>query len=361
MQNKRKKYLLIYVGVLIAFLFSLCFDTAESKFIPLETLKNLGALFKIAFMDVLSDGAGVEELKDLLPYYSQTIARIKMSVISMFSGMAVCFAGTIFQTTFKNPLASPNLLGVSTGVTLGNIIFVLVFQLNAYAMLSYRYPICYGMAALFVVITVFAGKFAGKKYKDFSVETMIILGMIISHLGSVFTTYYSYQITMDENGLAEIYSTLTGGSVMFVDTVSFLSFILVFIITTLPMLLIRYRYNIVSFSDEEALAMGVNGTKVRMIGLILGSFMSAAAIIHGGEIGFLSMVIPFLCRKKLHAEFGEVAITSMGIGAIFTLISRSVYNFFFYAGLPITVGTITTLIVLPVFVVSLIKRDEGFS
>ncbi len=361
MRNKRKKYLIIYSGVLVAFLFSLCFSTAESKFIPAETVKNIGAAFKIAFADIFNSGEGVEQLRNSLPYYGQTIARIKLSVISMFSGMAICFAGTIFQTTFKNPLASPNLLGVSTGVTLGNIIFVLVFQLNAYAMISYRYPICYGMAALIVFIIVLSGKIAGRKYNNFSVETMIILGMIISHLGSVFTTYYSYQITMDENGLADIYSVITGGNVIYVDTVSFLSFVLVFMVTTSPMLLIRYRYNIVTFSDEEALAMGVNGNKLRTVGLILGSFMSAAATIHGGEIGFLSMVIPFLCRKKLHAEFGEVAITSMGIGATLTLLSRSVYNFFFHAGLPVTVGAITTLIVLPIFVVSLIKRDEGFS
>lgn len=361
MQSRKRKYLLIYAGVLIAFMFSLCFSTAENKFIPIETVKNLGAVFKVAAINIFNGGSGVEELKESLPYYGQTIARIKLSAISMFSGMAICFAGTIFQTTFKNPLASPNLLGVSTGVTLGNIIFVLVFQLNAYAMISYRYPICYGMAALIVVITVFFGKFAGRKYNDFSVETMIILGMIISHLGSVFTTYYSYQISMDENGLADIYSVITGGNVIYVDTVSFLSFIAVFAATTLPMLLIRYRYNIVTFSDEEALAMGVSGNRIRTVGLILGSFMSAAAIIHGGEIGFLSMVIPFLCRKKLHAEFGEVAITSMGIGAILTLLSRSLYNFFFYAGLPVTVGTITTLIVLPVFVVSLVKRGDGFS
>ena len=85
MQSKRKKYSLIYIGVLIAFLFSLCFSTAESKFIPLETLKNLGALFKVAFMDIFNSGSGVEELKGSLPYYGQTIARIKLSAISMFS------------------------------------------------------------------------------------------------------------------------------------------------------------------------------------------------------------------------------------------------------------------------------------
>lgn len=361
MQSKKKKYVIIYLGLFFAFLFSLCFSTAESKFIPMDTIRNIGAIFKVAFMKIFNSSSSAADLIESLPYYGQTIARIKLSLISVLSGMAICFSGTIFQTTFKNPLASPNLLGVSTGVTLGNIIFVLVFQLNAYAMISYRYPICYGMATLIVMLTVVSGKLAGKRYNEFSTETMIILGMIISHLGSVFTTYYSYQITMDENGLADIYSTITGGNVIYIDAVSFGAFILVFTITTLPMLFIRYRYNIVSFSDEEAFAMGLNGNRVRTLGLVMGSFMAAAAIIHGGEIGFLSMVIPFLCRKKLHAEFGEVAITSMGVGGIITLLSRSVYNFFFYAGLPVTVGTITTLIVLPIFVMCLIKRDEGFS
>lgn len=285
---------------------------------------------------------------------------IKNTVVVALSGVAICFSGAIFQTTYKNPLATPNLLGVTTGVSLGNIAFVLFFGLQAYSYLQYRYIFCYVLAAAMVCLTVFFGRISGKKAEGFSVEMMIIIGMIITSIGQVFISYYNFKITMDEDGLAEIYTMLTSGNSIFIDNKSMISFFVVFIITTVPMLLLRYRYNVVVFPDDEVRAMGINSSLIRVLGLVLGSFMSAAAVIHGGDLGFLAMVIPFVCRKKLHAEFGEVAITSMGLGGALTLLARVACYLFAYIGVPVNAGAIVTLVALPVFILSLIKKGDGY-
>lgn len=362
MQNNSMRKYLPPIGLAIVFIFSIMFGTASFDFIPLETIKNIWAMIQVAFFSVFDSGFNPDTITDSLPFYSQTVARIKMSLISLFAGVAICFAGATYQTVFKNPIASPNMLGVSTGVSLGNMLFIVAFQASAYNNLEYRYLYCYGLTAVLLGLIMLAGKISGKKMGGFSVETIIILGMMLNQLGSVFTTYFRYLIESDETGLAEMLTMLTSGNVLYVDTMSFVVFVIAMLVSTVPMFLIRYRFNLVAFDDAEVSTMGISNSKLRFIGLVCGGIMATAAVIHCGDVGFLSMVIPFMCRTKLHADFREVVFMSTCLGGILSLLSRFVYEFTFNT-LPFVVpaGDILTLIVLPIFVYSLLKRESAFA
>lgn len=359
--NSQKKIKYIGFAALAVFAVSLCFGTATAQFIPMETVKNYAASLWIGLQTLLDPGYDASAVTDALPYYAQTMARFKMSVISFFSGAAVCFAGAVFQTVFKNPIASPNILGISTGVSMGNIVFILIFQLQAYACLQYRYLICYGISAVLMIVIIALGSIRGRGAREYSVDTIIILGMIINHLGSAFTTYYKYIIETDEEGLAEILSLISSGNLLYVDKTSFMYFICAVGISVVPLFLIRYRFNIVAFDDDEIKAMGMSNRLYRGAGLLLGGIMATAALVHCGDVGFLAMVIPFICRKKLQADFRIVSVLSMLLGGIFTCAARIIYEIS-VMNLPfiIPAGDIITLIVLPVFVFSLVKREGAF-
>lgn len=139
---KRIRNMLLFILALELFLFSLNFRTANNAFAPGMTWENLKAMFSIPFLSLFDSSFDADALRESLPNYTETVARFKLSLISFLSGVIICVGGTMFQTIFKNPIASPNMLGVSTGVSFGNVFFILFFGLQAGSHLAMRYVFC---------------------------------------------------------------------------------------------------------------------------------------------------------------------------------------------------------------------------
>ena len=356
---QRKKQILMLTGLFLTFLFSLCFRPLNNAFIPAETFRNIGGLLEIGYRSIFDRPFDAGTVSEALPFFHETAARLKLSAISLFSGVIICAAGALFQTIFKNPIASPNMLGVSTGVTLGNIVFVLSFGLQAAYHLSMRYLYCYGFSAILVFVAFLAGKYAGRKLGTFSVEGTIVAGLMISHLGGVFVTYFQMTLQADETGLLELFTQLNNGDVLYQDFVSMIVFFGCVILTLVPVALIRYRFNAVTFHDEETKTMGLAPGRLRAAGLLLGSLMATVAMVHSGSIGFLSMVIPFLCREPGHTDFRDVLFNSCVLGGMMNLTVRIIISTFNSFGIMAPASVVMTLVILPIFVMILLQRRDG--
>lgn len=357
---KKIRNLLIFILGLELFLFSLNFRTGNNAFIPYETWENLKAMFRIPILSIFDSSFDADELRESLPYYHETVSRFKLSLISFLSGVIICVGGTMFQTIFKNPIASPNMLGVSTGVSFGNVFFIITYGLSAGSHLTMRYVFCYLSAAVLVAIAFLAGKLSGKRMGGFSVEGTIIAGMMISQLGGVILQYYQIQLQEDETGLLELYQMLVGGDLLYQDTISMIVFMTCCTLTIVPMILLRFRFNAVAFDDMEMKAMGVNNGRLRMVGLLLGSLMATVALVHCGDVGFLCMVIPFICRDRLQTSFGEVAYLSGITGGIISLAVRVIVSIINAHGMAVPAGVITTLVLLPLFIATIARRGSVF-
>lgn len=357
---KRIRNGLLLILAVEMFLFSLNFRTGANAFIPAETAANLKAMFQIPFLSLFNEQFDADALRDSLPYYYETVARFKLSLIAFLSGVIICVGGAMFQTIFKNPIASPNMLGVSTGVSFGNVLFVLAFQLEAEQHLPMRYAYCYTAAAILVLIAFAAGRLSGRRLGQFSVEGTIIAGMMITQLGGVVMQYYQLRLQADETGLLEIYTSLANGDVLYQDKVSMIVFLACTALTLIPMALLRFRFNAVAFNDMEMKAMGVNNGILRGVGLVLGSLMATVALIHCGDVGFLCMVIPFMYRQRAQTEFGEVAYLSGIIGGTVSLAVRVIISMIADWGIAIPASVITTLVMLPMFIFTLIRRGSAF-
>lgn len=357
---KKIRNLLLLVLGLELFLFSLNFRTVNNAFVPAETWADLKAMFSIPVKTVFDNTFDADTLRDSLPYYHETVARFKLSLIAFLSGVIICVGGTAFQTIFKNPIASPNMLGVTTGVSFGNILFILTFGLEAGSHLTMRYLYCYVSAAVLVLVAFLAGKLSGKRMNGFSVEGTIIAGMMISQLGGVATQFYRIKLIEDETGLREVFQVLTSGDMIYQDTTSMILFLGLSILCLFPMVLVRFRFNSVAFDDMEMQAMGINNGRMRSIGLVLGSMMTTIALIHCGDVGFLCMVIPFMCRERLQTEFGEVAYLAGMTGGIVSLAIRIVISMINAQGFAVPAGVITTLILLPLMIITMARRGSVF-
>lgn len=357
---KRIRNILLLILAFELVLFSLNFRMGAFEFIPEQAFANLKAMLQIPFRSLFDKDFDADALRESLPYYDETVSRLKLSLIAFFSGFIICVGGAMFQTIFRNPIASPNMLGVSTGVSFGNVLFVLAYQLEAYSHLTMRYVYCYAAAIVLVLIAFGAGRLSGKRLGQFSVEGTIIAGMMITQLGGVIMQYYQLRLQADETGLLEMYTELANGDVLYTDKSSMIVFSVCTALTILPMIFLHYRFNSVAFDDMEMKAMGVNNSVLRGLGLVLGSMMATMALIHCGDVGFLCMVIPFMCRQRAQTEFGEVAYLSGMLGGIVSLAVRIILIMVGDSGMAIPASVITTLIMLPLFIFTLIRRGSAF-
>ena len=287
----------------------------DKKFVPLEYIKSFGLAIKLGFQR-LTGQITKEEAEAVIESFDSIIylgafARLKITLMSFVAGGALAASGTIFQTIYRNPMASPNLIGATAGVSLGNVIVVLVYSAEAITHIYLRYAYCYSLTAICVGVTLLFGKLMGDKKENYSVMEMVMAGSIISQVMSVISQYIMYNLE-DENLL--VYEELMLGTDVDTDTVSLAIFFGVMAISLLPMLFMKYRMNAVGMSLTEARTLGINIAPMRLIGQICGALMVTCAMIHFGQAGMISMVIPYMVRQSIGADFKKVITYSILAG-----------------------------------------------
>lgn len=363
-QQDLKKYRKIYgisaLAVIALFLFSLCFKTSEPGMLsPKETFENLFVPVRLWFSDLFKTSYALDrtDLLAALPNRLITQTRLARTLLFALSGMGVALAGAIFQTIYKNPMASPNIIGATVGVNLGNVWMITAYGSMAAYMPLTRYKYCYILSAVIVCGVLIMGKIAGGKRAQFSVIEMVMAGSVVSQLFQVVTTYMMYNLE-DEDLLA--YQQLTNGTDIKTDKLSICIFVIAMVISLVPMILLRFRFNAAGFSPDEAKLVGAGGLRLRVVGQICGVIMVNAAMIHCGDIGMLSMAIPHLARCLVGADFRRVSVVSMLFGAGLLMGCRIVSSLIYIEGSELPVNFFISVCIMPVFLVVLARQRRAF-
>jgi len=126
------------------------------------------------------------------------------------------------------------------------------------------------------------------------------------------------------------------------------------LIGLIPMLLLRWRLNILTFGDEEAKTMGINAKRLRTVVIICSTLVTAASVSVSGMIGWIGLVIPHLARRLVGNNYKALMPATMLMGALFLLIVDDISRTLFTTEIPI--GILTSLIGAPFFIY-LISRD----
>ena len=121
----------------------------------------------------------------------------------------------------------------------------------------------------------------------------------------------------------------------------------------LPLILLRWRINLLSLSDMEAQALGVNTGVLRFLLIICATLMTAAAVSFTGIIGWVGLVIPHIARILVGPEFSRLLPTSLLIGATFLVLTDNVARN--AASIELPLGVLTSLIGAPFFLYLLLK------
>jgi iron complex transport system permease protein len=268
---------------------------------------------------------------------------------ALMVGGALAMAGGAYQGLFKNPMVSPDILGASAGAGFGAAVAILC-SLNIVGIQAASF--CGGLGA--VVITFLISKSIGRSNNPLLV--LVLTGMVVSTLFASFISMTKY-VADPDNKLPAITFWLMG-SLASVNAKDDIMVLIPFLLGTVPLFLMRWRLNVLSFGDEEARALGINTERARLVIIVGSTLLTAASVSVSGMIGWIGLVIPHFSRMLVGPDYRILLPASALIGSAFLLVVDDLARCLFPMEIPL--GILTSLIGAPFFVYLLMKGRRGW-
>ena len=232
--------------------------------------------------------------------------RLPRTIGAVLVGAALSLAGAAYQGVFKNPLVSPDLLGVSSGACVGAAIAILL-GMNSLGVQALAFAVGIGAVTLTMLIP--------RLFRSSSMMMLVLSGVIVRGMMDSVVGVIKY-IADPETQLADItYWTL--GSLVKVLSSDLLAIAPVIAAGCLMVLLLSWRINILSLGEQEARALGVHVGFVRGVVIICSTLLTASAVCVCGTIGWVGLVIPHLSRITVGQDNTKSIPVSLLMGAIF--------------------------------------------
>ena len=260
-------------------------------------------------------------------------------------GACLAVSGAAFQSIFKNPLVSSDLLGVSNGAGFGASLAILISGANIITQI---------FAFVFGLISVATTYLISKTYKAGGILVLVLSGVAISAFFNSLISAIKFIADPDDK-LPEIVYWLMG-SLASINMDKLLMIAAPVIIGLLILLLLRWQMNILAMGDEEAQSLGVNPSRIRLLIIAGCTLLTSAAVSISGIVGWIGLIIPHMSRMMVGSDNKILLPASLSLGASFLLlidnISRAVIS------IEIPIGILTAIIGVPIFLY-LLKR--GYS
>ncbi|MBP2649894.1 MAG: hmuU 3 [Firmicutes bacterium] len=253
--------------------------------------------------------------------------------LAMLVGSCLAVSGTCFQTMFKNPLADPFILGVSSGAALG----------AAIAIVSGHTELMIILAFIGAILSLSIVYFLGQSFLYPSDQQLLLAGVAC---GAMLNAMLSALMAIHSQQMQMIVFWLMGSLTNYVDSLKPL--VAIVGICIIIVMVYASDLDIIALGDEDAKFLGVDVNKVKPLLLIVTSLMTGACVSVSGIIGFIGLIIPHIVRKIAGSSHIVLLPLSAIFGAIFLLaadgLTRTVPQL---ASLP--VGVVTALFGGPFF------------
>ncbi|MFD6516848.1 FecCD family ABC transporter permease [Rhodococcus sp. NPDC060176] len=274
--------------------------------------------------------------------------RFPRLLLGMLVGGGLALGGSALQAVFRNPLVSPQVLGVSSGASFGGVL-VLMLGLGSTFLVGGAF--LFGIAALLMVSAI------GKTRSGSSILMIVLGGVVTSAFFSALVSLITY--------LADPYSTLPSivfwlmGSLATADMGKVVIAAIPILLGSAVILGLRWRVNILSLGDDDAASLGVKPHRLRMLLLVMVAFMTAGAVAVSGVIGWVGLVVPHLARLWVGPDHRISMPTTFVLGAAYLTVIDTLSRTISPGEIPL--GILTAIIGAPVFVVLLRKSSrQGF-
>lgn len=254
--------------------------------------------------------------------------------LAMIVGSGLAVAGTCFQTLFKNPLADPFVLGVSSGAALGAAIAIIMHHSEWMIVLAFA-------GAMLSLVFVYV---IGQKSLHIRSDQQLLLAGIAC--GAMLNAMLSALMAMNSQQMQMIMFWLMGSLSNYVDSLQPVLLIVIFSIA--GAMLYARDLDIMALGDEDARFLGVDVDKVKLFLLIVMTLMTGACVSVSGIIGFIGLIVPHFIRKLVGPEHLILLPLSGFLGATFLLVADGMTRFVPVLS-TIPVGVVTALFGGPFF------------
>ena len=281
-------------------------------------------------------------------------SRIPTMLTALLSGIALSVAGLVLQTTFRNPLAGPSILGVSTGASLGAGLVIMAFGavMGAYGRVATLFGAFVGAAAVIMLLLVFSGWLRNG-------NALLIVGILISYLTSSIISLLNFFASSEGVrafvmwGLGNFSSTPPSALWMFGVLTVFGAIWVWAEGGHLNALLLGWR---------NAMASGVNTKALRTRMLLVAGVLTAVVTAWCGPIGFIGLVVPHVARLLLGSSNHRLVLpATVLVGAILGLACQILAALPARVGLGvIPVNAITPVLGVPVIIYIIVRRNKIF-
>ena len=331
--SSQNKYLVIFFCLLVFLALTVLVSLMTGRYMLMPT----------QVINILSNGnsAAAFDMESAV-IWNLRIPRILLNILV---GGALAIAGTVFQGIFRNPLVSPDILGVSSGAAFGAALGILISGINIYAT---------GFALIFGIVSVCLTYSLARLRNQITSLSLVLSVMIVSAIFGALIALIKYVADPYDKLPAITYWLMGSFSTASYENVSLVSIPIIFGCAVLYFL--RWKINILSMGDEEATALGVNPFKLRLIIIAMATLITAACVTITGIIGWVGLVIPHICRMLIGVDHQKLLPISIIVGAIFMIIVDLIARSAIAAEIPI--GIITALVGAPFFA-CLFYRTRG--
>ncbi|MGA3092760.1 MAG: iron ABC transporter permease [Terriglobales bacterium] len=271
--------------------------------------------------------------------------RLPRVLAAMLIGGGLSVSGAAFQGLFRNPMASPDILGATAGAGFGASLGILFgFGIAGIQLLGF-------VGGLVAVLLVWALAAGASRFGGDPTLTLILVGIIMREACMALIRLTEY-IADPHGKLAAITFWLVGGlaSINHHD-LQFAA--LPILLGTVPLLLLRWRLNALSFGEEEAMAMGVTPWKMRVTIIVCSTLITAAMVSIAGMIMWVGLVIPHWARMIVGANHKVLLPASFLIGSGYLLLADDCARGLFALEVPL--GILTSLVGAPFFLYLLFR------
>ena len=271
--------------------------------------------------------------------------RLPRILLACLVGCGLSAAGTGYQTVFQNPMAAPDILGASSGACFGAALAILTGQ-SAVMITVFAF-----LASLLSVALVYL---VGNHTRGNRVVNLLLAGIMVGSLFSAGTSYIKL-VADPSNQLPQITYWLMGSlSGTRMKTVGFAAVCIA--VGLVPLLLLRWRMNLLTLSADEARSMGVNTDRLRLMVILSATVLTAASVSASGMIGWVGLVIPHLSRRIVGSDCRRLMPMSCLFGAAFLLLVDNMARCLTATEIPI--GILTAFVGAPFFIYLMVRGGD---
>ena len=273
--------------------------------------------------------------------------RLPRVVLAGVVGSMLSLSGASYQGVFRNPLVDPYLLGAAAGAGLGA---TLVFAYGRTATSGWPVdplPLAAFVGALAAVLVTYVvgASFGG------SGLSLVLAGVAVAALG---TAIQQYLLLRNSDVIKEVYSWISGR----VSTATWddVKLVMPYVLVSSAVLLVhRRQLDVLRVGDEEAMTLGSEVRRVRLVVVIAATLGTAAVVSVSGLIGFVGIMVPHLVRLVAGSSYRVVLPLSILVGASFLILADIPGRMIEHGG-ETPIGVVTALVGAPMFIFVLRSR-----